>query len=72
MEVRAHRLKGEERPIATFRLTPDMLGVVDALAQGTGRSRGQVIRDALEYYFGRPQGNKDAVAYARRAEKARR
>ena len=38
-------------PSFTFRLTVELLRQVDVMAQVRRRTRGQVVREALEFYF---------------------
>jgi predicted transcriptional regulator len=41
----------EQYPRFTFRLSPAILRKVDLLATQRNRSRGQVVREAVEFYF---------------------
>jgi predicted transcriptional regulator len=41
----------EQYPRFTFRLSPAILRKVDLLAMQRNRSRGQVVREAVEFYF---------------------
>ncbi len=41
----------EQYPRLTFRLSPAILRKVDLLALQRNRSRGQVVREAVEFYF---------------------
>jgi len=41
----------DQYPRFSFRLTPDILRKVDLLARARSRTRGQVVREAVEFYF---------------------
>ena len=41
----------DEYPRFAFRLTMELLRKVDQMAQVRRRTRGQVVREALEFYF---------------------
>jgi predicted DNA-binding protein len=41
----------DQYPRFSFRLTPEILRKLDLLARIRGRTRGQVLREAIEFYF---------------------
>ena len=41
----------DQYPRFSFRLSPEILRKVDMLARARSRTRGQVVREAVEFYF---------------------